>query len=178
MSSSVAKRYARAFFDVAGEEKKIEDYHQELSRFATVIEEHRDLREFLSNPIFEKMDKRNVVDQVIEKLRLSATTSNFFRLLVDKGRIGDIGGIEDHYRKLMDDAIGIARVQVKTAFSLKADLSGNLQRALEFLTGKKVVMFVEEDPSLLGGIVVQSGDKIYDGSIRTQLNAMRKLLVS
>ncbi len=176
MSSTVAKRYARAFFNVAGEEKKFEDNYMELHLFANVMEKNKSLREFLLNPIFAKDEKKNVLDQVINKLHLSATTSNFLRLLVDKGRVGNIGEIEDDYRKLMDNAIGIARVHVKTAFPLAPDLSGNLQRALESLTGKKVVMSVEEDSSLLGGIVVQSGDRIYDGSIKTQLNTMRRLL--
>jgi len=176
ITSTVAKRYARAFFDVAGEEKRYEDYYGDLSRFAAIIEENGQLRDFLANPVFEKADKRRVVDKILEKIALARTTANFLRLLVEKGRIGHIAEILENYRRLMDKAIGIARVDVKTAYPLAPDLSANLQQALESLTGQKVEMKVEEDASLLGGIVVRWGDKLYDGSIKMQLQTMRKLL--
>jgi F-type H+-transporting ATPase subunit delta len=176
ITSNVAKRYARAFFDVAGGEKRYEEYYSELLRFSTVMDENKNLKEFLSNPVFNKTDKKNVVDKVLQKLNLSVTTANFLKLLTDKGRMGSIAGIEENYRKLMDNAIGLARVQVKTAFPLTPDLSANLKKALESLTAKKVEMQIDEDASLLGGIVVRVGDKLYDGSIKMQLNNMRKLL--
>lgn len=176
ITSNVSKRYARAFFDVAGEEKQYEKYHHELRRFASVVSENRNLKDFLLNPIFEEADKRNVLDKILEKLDLSLPTANFFRLLLEKGRIGNIAEIEENYRKLMDEAIGIARVQVKTAFALTPELSGSLKQGIESFTGKKVEMEVEEDGSLLGGIVVRVGDRVYDGSVKAQLNNMMKLL--
>jgi F-type H+-transporting ATPase subunit delta len=77
----------------------------------------------------------------------------------------------------MDTALGRARVHVKTAFPLTGELSDGLRKGLETMTGKKVEMTTEEDPSLLGGVVVRIGDTLYDGSIRTQLDNMRNLLV-
>ncbi len=76
----------------------------------------------------------------------------------------------------MDEALKKVRVQVKTAFPLSVELSGGLAKSLENLTGKQVEMTVEEDPSLLGGIVVKVGDTLYDGSIKSQLNNIRNLL--
>jgi F-type H+-transporting ATPase subunit delta len=76
----------------------------------------------------------------------------------------------------MDNALKKVRVTVKTAFPLTGELSDRLQKGLEGLTGREVEMTVLEDPSLLGGIVVRVGDKLYDGSIRTQLNNIRNLL--
>ena len=84
--------------------------------------------------------------------------------------------LQESYRKLMDDALGISRVQVRTAFPMTSELAANLQRGLESLTGKKVEMQIDEDASLLGGVVVRVGDKLYDGSIKVQLNNMSRLL--
>jgi len=176
ITSNVSKRYARAFFDVAGEEKQYEKYHHELRRFASVVAENRDLKDFLLNPAFEEEDKKSVVGKILERLDLSLPTANFFRLLLEKGRIGNIAEIEENYRKLMDDAIGIVRVQVNTAFTLTPELSESLKRGIESFTGKKVEMEVEEGASLLGGIVVRVGDQVYDGSVKAQLNNMMKLL--
>ena len=174
--SNIARRYARAFFDVAGQENRLEDCHLELGVFATVLTENRNLKELLLNPVFEKADKKSIVNKVLEKLNISLTTANFLRLLVEKGRIGSMAEIEKNYRRLMDNALGIARVQVKTAFPLTTELSTSLKQCLESLTGNKVEMQIDDDPSLIGGIVVRIGDKLYDGSIRMQLNNMMKLL--
>jgi len=176
ITSNVAKRYARAFFAVAGEEQRYEEYHRELKLFTAVMEDNQNLRELLSNPVYDKGDKKKVVDRVLQQLQLSLPTANFIRLLVDKRRIAGIADIEQNYRKLMDDAIGISRVQVKTAFPLTSELEENLKRGLESLTGKKVEMQIDEDASLLGGVVVRVGDKLYDGSIKMQLNNMAKTL--
>jgi F-type H+-transporting ATPase subunit delta len=175
-SSNIAKRYARAFFEIAGAEKRYEEYYHELGRFLAVLAENKSLGEFLSNPIFAQPDKKAVVESVLEKLDVSELTANFLKLLVDKRRIGILSEIEACYRELMDGALRKVRVTVKTAFPLSSDLSGRLQKGLEGLTGKEVEMTVLEEPSLLGGIVVRVGDKLYDGSIRAQLNSIRNLL--
>ena len=178
ITSNIAKRYARAFFAVAGEENRYEEYYGELSLFAAIMRDNDNLSELLSNPVYDKGDKKKVVDQVLQKLNLSLPTANFIRLLVEKRRMASLEDIEVNYRTLMDDAIGISRVQVKSAFPLTAELATNLKRGLESLTGKKVEMQISEDASLLGGVVVRVGDKLYDGSIKAQLNNMMKLLGS
>jgi F-type H+-transporting ATPase subunit delta len=178
ITSNVARRYARAFFAVAGDENRYEEYYRELNLFAKVMKDNQNLKELLSNPVYDKQDKKKVVDRVLLKLNLSLSTANFIRLLVDKRRIAGMADIEENYRKLMDNALGISQVQVKTALPLTSALAANLQRGLESLTGKKVEMQIDEDASLLGGVVVRVGDKLYDGSIKVQLNNMMKLLVS
>ena len=176
ISSNIAKRYARAFFEIAGGEKRYEEFHHELGRFSAVLKENRSLSEFLANPIFAQPDKKAVLESVLEKIRVSPLTANFLKLLVDKRRIGILSDIEGCYRELMDNALKKVRVTVKTAFPLTGELSDRLQMGLEGLTGREVEMTVLEDPALLGGIVVRVGDTLYDGSIRTQLNNIRNLL--
>jgi F-type H+-transporting ATPase subunit delta len=176
ITSNVARRYARAFFAVAGEQNRYEEYYRELRLFAVVMEDNKNFRELLSNPVYDRGDKEKVVDRVLQKLDLSLPTANFIRLLVKKRRIASLTDIEESYRKLMDDALGISRVQVRTAFPMTSELAASLQRGLESLTGKKVEMQIDEDASLLGGVVVRVGDKLYDGSIKVQLNNMSRLL--
>ena len=176
ISSTIAKRYARAFFEIAGEEKRYEEYYHELGRFSAVFRENKSLEEFLANPIFAQPDKKAVVESVLEKIRISPLTANFLKLLADKRRIEILPDIERCYRELMDNALKKARVTVKTAFPLSGELSRRLQSGLEELTGKEVEMTVLEEPSLIGGIVVRVGDTLYDGSIRAQLNNIRNLL--
>ncbi len=175
-TSNVTRRYAQAFFDVAGEAKRYEDCYRELELFTSVMKENHNLHELLINPVFDKDDKLKVMDMVLRRLDLSLLTANFIRLLVSKRRISGIVDILEDYRKLMDEAIGIARVQVKTAFALTVELASDLQRKIESLTGKIVEMQIEEDRTLLGGVVVRIDDKLYDGSVKVQLNNMMRLL--
>jgi len=176
ISSNIAKRYARAFFEIAKEDGLYEKYYHELSLFSSIVNESKNLKELLINPVFDQAEKRAVVDSLLKKIDISKVTANFLRLLVDKRRIGILPDIESCYRKLMDDALRKIRVDVRTAFPLSAELSEKLQKRMEEFTGKKVEIAILEDASLLGGIVVGVGDTLYDGSIKTQLHNIRNLL--
>ena len=176
MISNISKRYARAFFEIANEKKQIEPYYNELNQFASVISQNKSLKDFLANPVFEQASKKGVVDNIISKLKLSGMTVSFLRLLVDKKRIDILEDIVICYRHLMDETLKKVRVNVKTAFALSDELKSFISSNLEKTLGKKVDMTVEEDTTLLGGVVIGVGDTLYDGSIKSQLNNMRNLL--
>jgi len=176
IGSSIAKRYARAFFEIAEEEKQFEKYYRELRSFSEIVDGNENLKEFLANPVFDQREKRDVVDNVLLKVGLAGVTANFLRLLADKRRIGILADIVACYRELMDAALNKQRVQVKTAFPLSNELSEHLKKGMENLTGKQIDITIEQDASLLAGIVVRVGDTLYDGSVKTQLNNIRNLL--
>jgi len=174
--SNISKRYARAFFDIAGEEKKLEQYYDELHQFSSVIAQNKDLGGFLANPIFEQESKKKVLEKIIGKLSLSPMTINFLKLLIDKKRIDVLPDIETCYRQLMDETLKTVRVTVKTAFPLSGEMQSYITSSLKKMTGRSVEVTVEDDKNLLGGIVIGVGDTLYDGSIKNQLNNMRNLL--
>ena len=176
MISNISKRYARAFFDIAGEEKKLEQYYNELHQFSSIIAQNKDLGGFLANPIFEQESKKRVLEKIIGKLSLSPMTINFLKLLIDKKRIDILPDIETCYRQLMDETLQRVRVTVKTAFPLSGEMQSYITSSLKKMTGRSVEVTVEDDKNLLGGIVIGVGDTLYDGSIKNQLNNMRNLL--
>ena len=176
MISNIAKRYARAFFELAEEENKLEQYYNELNLFSSIMKQNKDLNGFLVNPIFEQEDKKRVLEQVISKLSLSPMTINFLKLLIDKKRIDALADIESCYRQQMDEVLKKLRATVKTAFPLSEEMLAYVTSGLEKMTGKQVEVTVETDENLLGGIMIGVGDTLYDGSIRSQLNNMRNLL--
>ena len=176
MISNISKRYARAFFEIANEEKQIEPFYNELNQFASIISGNKSLKDFLANPVFEQTSKKGVVDNIIAKLKLSNMTVSFLRLLVDKKRIDILEDIVICYRQLMDETLKKVRVNVKTALPLSDELRSFISSNLEKTLGKKVDITVEEDSTLLGGVVIGVGDTLYDGSIKNQLNNMRNLL--
>jgi F-type H+-transporting ATPase subunit delta len=173
--SNISKRYARAFFEIASEEKQLERYYNEINQFASIIAQNKALGEFLANPVFEQESKKGVVENIIGKLKLSVMTVNFLKLLVDKRRIDVLPDIVFFYRQLMDESLKKVRVNLKTAFPLSSEMQAYITSRLEKVTGRKVEVSVEKDPGLLGGIVIGVGDTLYDGSIKNQLNNMRNL---
>lgn len=176
MISNISKRYARAFFEIAGEERKLEQYYNELRQFSSIVAENRDLGGFLANPVFEQETKQKVLEKIIGKLSLSKMTINFLRLLIDKKRIDVLPDIEACYRQLMDETLQKVRVTVTTAFPLSGDMQAYITSSLKKMTGRDVEVTVADDKGLLGGIVIGVGDTLYDGSIKNQLNNMRNLL--
>ncbi len=176
IGSEIAKRYARALFEIAREEDAIEAIYGELKGFLSLLEQSKDLAEFFANPVFDSSDKAAVMGDILEKVKASTTTSNFLKLLVEKRRIEALGQIEECYRRYMDDVLKKVRVDVKTAFPLSSELSARIKEQMEGLTGKNIEMVIDEDPSLLGGVVIGVGDTLYDGSVRAQLNSIRELI--
>jgi len=176
LTSEIAKRYAQALFMVAKEEGFVDAYLQDLKRCEEVLSLRREVRDFFLNPVFPKREKVALVSRIAEALNLKETTRKFIKLLVEKGRIGHFQEIIKKYQWFIDEERGLLRVQVKTAFPLTEDLFNQLRKTLSHLTGKKVEIEVEEDRNLLGGIVVKIRDTVYDGSIKTQLVNMMKLL--
>jgi len=176
IGSDIAKRYARALFDIAREEDKIEVIYDELNGFSSILKDNEDLADFFANPVFDNADKLAVIETIIDKIGISATTSNFLMLLVDKRRVDILEQIRECYQIYMDEVLNKVRVGIKTAFPLSGELSERIKKQMEGLTGKNVEMVIDEDPSLLGGIVIGVGDTLYDGSVKTQLNNIRGLI--
>lgn len=176
IGSGIAKRYAKAFFNIAKEGDNYEEYYGELKSFSSVLEGNENLKEFLANPIFDQNDKKAIIEEVLKRINISGMTGNFLKLLVDKRRIDILPDIEICYREIIDNTLKKVRADIKTAFPLSTELSGSIKNKLEELTGKKVDVTIEDDSTLLGGVVVKIGDTVYDGSIKTQLNNIRNLL--
>jgi len=174
--SNISKRYARVFFEIAAEEKKLEQLHFELNQFSSMITQNKALKEFLANPIIEQDNKKAVVEKIISKLNFSKMTVNFLKLLVDKKRIDSLPDIEICYRQLMDEALKKVRINVKTAFPLSSKMRDYIIANMEKISGRKADITVETAPELLGGVIISVGDTLYDGSVKSQLNNMRNLL--
>ena len=99
-------------------------------------------------------------------------------LLLDKGRIASLPDIARAHRGLVDEHAGRIRATVTSARPLDPVLETRLKTALEKQSGKTVILEKREDPSIVGGLITQLGDIIYDGSVRTQLLEMREQLLS
>jgi F-type H+-transporting ATPase subunit delta len=99
-------------------------------------------------------------------------------LLIDKGRIAALPDIARAHRALVDEHAGRVRATVTSARPLDPMLETRLKTALEKQSGKVVIFEKREDPTIMGGLITQLGDTVFDGSVRTQLEQMREQLLS
>ncbi len=173
---AVARRYAKALLLIGKEDGQTDSYRSELSGFAQLLEKSEALNQAITNRLYETFVRRNVLQTVIDKLDVSRTMKSFLLLLFDKGRIGFVGSIDDFYQKLADELNGIARASVVSATDLSEETVERIRAALSKKTNKSIILAVEHDPGLIGGIVTKIGDLVWDGSIKTQLSNLRETL--
>lgn len=173
IGSTISRRYAKALISIGQEDGQYEEYGQNLQEFVGLCSINEEFFKVISNQIFSVADRKKVLEIVLEKGRFSDVTKNFLRLLIDKNRIGAINEISDYYSTLTDKVLKIARADIITARPLKNKALEKLEKALTAFTSKKVKVDVEEDASLIGGLVIKIDDLVLDGSIKTQLEVLK-----
>ena len=174
---TVARRYAKALLTLGKEDGKYKEYGDGISGFAHLLQREPELLDALLNPVHSREDRHKLLLRMIKLLQMPPMVANLLQLMFDKHRLGALDGVAQAYQELMDAVENVSRAKVKTAISLDDATQERLRQTMEKLTGSTVVMEVEEDPSIIGGIVARVGDLVLDGSVRTQINSLRESLI-
>jgi F-type H+-transporting ATPase subunit delta len=173
---SIARRYARALFALAVEQDKVQPWADTLVALKQAIEESDELRDVLENPIYTRDQRRAIGAKLVAALRLETEPANLIFLLGDRNRLSHLGAIVDTFVKLADQKLGRVRARLTSAVPLDAGSAERIAAKLSQATSSRVLLDAEVDPSLLGGVVAQVGAYTYDGSLRTQLEDLRRSL--
>ena len=171
---AVARRYAKALLLIGKDDGQAESYREELDNIAGLVTGEKKLEQAITNPLYDAAGRRKVLQAIIDKLYLSDMMKAFLLLVFDKGRIGFLSNINDFYKKLADELKSSARRPVVSATELSSETIDKIRLTMSKMTGKDVILEVEQDPSLIGGVISRIGDLVLDGSIRTQLLNMRE----
>ncbi len=166
--SAVAKRYARALFEVANERGLVDQIETELRSVVDAIEGNAELAKILMHPHIAPDAKKELVSQLFQA-RVATETLNFLNLLIDNKRESDLAPIVRAYVVLANEARGIADAVVTTAKPLSDEEQTQLAEQFGKILNKTLRVTTVVDPSILGGVVVKIGDRLYDGSIKTKL---------
>lgn len=177
LNIQLARKYGMAIFEIAQEEKKLEQYGTELKEVSQEIFAHAELKGFLTNPQIQPQDKKTVLLELLQA-DISPLVMKFLLLLVDKRRIGLLEAISDCFQDLSNKAQGIVIADVTTAYELKEALQARLSSKLESVTGKKVKLRTHRDEAIIGGVVVKIGDTRIDGSVTGRLQALKAELMA
>lgn len=173
-TSTSAKRYAHAAFDIAREKNRLDEWRSDIRRVAELMKDP-EVTDLLENPRLSFDLKAKLAKEKLGGMNQLAL--NFCYLLIAKGRFRNAEQIADEYDRLLDDSRGIKHADVTTAVPTEASDKGKLEGRLQAMVGKKVVVNLHVDPTILGGMVVRIDGKLIDGSVRSKLGALKRSLV-
>jgi len=171
-----ASRYAKSMLDLAQERGNLEQVKQDMDLFAKTLEQNRDLRLLLRNPIV-KHDKKLAILRAIFGGKVSEVTEKFFTIITQHNRESALEWVATEFQSQYETLRGIQVAQVTTATPLNAILRHEVTKLVREQTGHPTVTLNEKvDPELIGGFVLRVGDKQIDDSVRGRLNRLRNTL--
>lgn len=174
--SAVARRYARALFELASEAGLREQVAQELEQLRSVVTS-TDLAPIWNNPRLGMEQRRALVNVLQQQLGLSALVGRFLQYLADVRRLRELPDIQRFFQELLDEALRRTRARFRSAQALDDATVARIASAFSELVGKEVLPTVQVAPELLGGLIVEIEGKVFDGSVRSQLARMTARLM-
>ena len=170
--SNIARRYAQGIFQLA-KEPDLDSWRQELAQLEALLQDDV-LRAAFANPSVTTPRRMELAQRLAPELRRE--TQNLLRLLIEHRRTSEMPAIRREFERMADQASGIVNVALTTAVDLSDAEQQRYERALADRLGKKVRMDYRHDPGLVAGATIQIGDRLIDGSVRTQLDRLRQRL--
>lgn len=174
---AVARRWARAIFELGKELNAVARLSADMGAFAALYEGNAELSSVLTNPLVPEPAREAVIVDIATRMSLSDTAKATLRLLAKKRRLGAVPLIARQLSRLSDEDQNILRAEVTTAGPASDDYLNKLKAELEKATGKKVTISHKVDKSLIGGVVTRVGDRVIDGSVKTRLQNFRETLL-
>ena len=174
MPSTTARRYAQAVFELAREEGDLDAWQDRLDEMRQLLSVP-ELASLLRNPAISPAERLGLIDTMPVETQ-GEEGRNLAKLLVESSETDAVGDIEEEFVRLADDARGRIRVMVTTAVPLPDDERERLARSLSERLGREARLECRTDAAILGGLVVQLGDRLVDASLRGRLQQLRRQL--
>jgi F-type H+-transporting ATPase subunit delta len=180
MISVVGMRYAKALIEVIASDKKRDPKMalEEIRAVSAMITESSALHIALLSPAVSPSRKRAVMAKLMQPLGVSESVRNFVFVVIDHRRVSEFPGIIEAFDRLLDERMGLIRGSVESASELSTSQKSDLEVQLSRLTGKTAKLDYAIEPALIGGVVARIGAKIYDGSVKGQLEKLRLKLAA
>jgi len=172
MPGALAIRYARALADVAHASPQA--VMAELEAFEAAMAASPHLRIALDSPAVSPARKRAVIGRLAQAAPFSDPMRRFLLVLSDHRRVPLAGEIREAFQAVMDERMGVARVEVLSARELPPEQRDELAAQFSRITGKRAVASFSLDAGLIGGVLARVGGSVYDGSVRGQLAGLQR----
>ena len=175
---TIARRYARALIEVAGDANVVADVQEQISAMSKAIKGQKDLRQVMRNPVFGTEERLKILSQLAHQMQLNEISQKFLTLLVQKDRIKYLDAIVDAYTAEADVLGGRLRAKVISATPLAEGDARRIVDSLEAYMGKTVVAEQEVDSAVLSGVRAQIGGLVFEGTLQARLERMRRQVMA
>tara|TARA_B100000029_G_scaffold280956_2_gene275056 strand:+ start:428 stop:1003 length:576 start_codon:yes stop_codon:yes gene_type:complete len=174
---TVARNYAETLFELASRNEGIQEYGEALRMVAGLLEDDSRFRTFVETPRIDDETKKDVIRKVFRD-KAPKQVINFVLITIDKRRQTLLREISEEYSLLLDDHLGREHVEVIVARPLDDTTASVVSERLSKMLGRQAIPHIRVKPEILGGLVVRTGDMIYDGSVRRRLEGLRRRLLT
>jgi len=168
----IAEVYARSLFEVAQENDKLDEIHEELGEFADALSESRELQLFFFSPYFSSQEKKDGIAKVVDGG--DEHFVRFLELLAERHRMPALFRIRREFDSMWAEENKLLPVTITSAVELDEDIQDDIRQKIEEETGRTVEFDAKVDPDVLGGLVLQVGNFVMDASVRSRLEKLRK----
>jgi F-type H+-transporting ATPase subunit delta len=176
MTSGVSGRYASALFELAREQNELDKVDQDLGKFQAMLEQSPDLARLVKSPAFAAEEQERALGAVMDWASIGATTGNFLKVVTRNRRLFAAEDMIKGFRQQLALHRGEMTAEVQSATPLSNEQLAALKATLKASYGKDVRLDAKVDPSLLGGLVVKVGSRMFDSSLRTKLMNLKVVL--
>lgn len=175
-TTEVGERYAQALFDLADETGVLDAVRADLKSLRSAWSDSADLRRLATSPVIAAEDQQKGLVAIADAAKFNGVTRNFLGLLGQNGRAGDLTAVIAGFDRLYAKKTGVVAAEVVSAMALTPAQMKSIQSALRGSLGKDPEMTARVDPSILGGLKVKVGSKLFDASLKTKLDQMKYAL--
>jgi len=177
-NETIARRYSTALADIVLQGGETETVKAELSAFGEMFGANSELNGVFENPSIAHASKEKVLASLIAKTNPTKTTANFLKVLLQNGRLADLGDINKRFAEVLELRGGRVTAEITSARELPENERAAFEQNLQKLTGKQVSINYAIDKEIIGGVVTRIGSTVYDGSVKTKLENLREQLIS
>ncbi|MGM0419975.1 MAG: ATP synthase F1 subunit delta [Bacillota bacterium] len=175
IKNEIARKYGQAIFQLAEENDRLEAVNQDLQLLRKTIRESADFKNLLYHPRIERKVKKKLFLEIMED-DITELTARFCQLLIDKRRINYINNIVRDYELRIKEFQQILEVELISAVELPEELAENIRSRLAEILDYQIELTAKIDEDLIGGMKIKVGDKVIDGSVKSELENLQKRL--
>ena len=171
-TTQVGERYAQALFDLAEETGVLDAVRADLASLKAAWTDSADLRRLANSPVITADDQAIGLLAIADKAKFNTVTCNLLGLVAKNGRAADLPGVIAGFEALYAKKTGVVAAEIISAVELTAAQSNKIHSELRAALGRDPELTTRVDPSILGGLKVKVGSKLFDASLKTKLDQM------
>lgn len=172
----IAKRYAKAFFELALEQGQIDIIEKDLRTITALSNAGGTFGDFIENPSLQRKEQAKALVEISKHLKLSKLSEKLLGTLAAKRRLPEMKAVAQAALSLVAVHKGEVTAEVVAAQALDQKQIGEIAEHLKKILGKDVRVNLSVDSEIMGGLIVKIGSRLMDSSVRTKLDRLHRAL--